>query len=74
MEFLSHHRGIVHLIKRLIYLGITLIDIATKCDRIFESLLQSQYSLPSGSGMAFLMAINAVMISLISNKVTKVLN
>ncbi|MBD2394592.1 hypothetical protein H6G11_10045 [Cyanobacterium aponinum FACHB-4101] len=32
MEFLSHHRGIVHLIKRLIYLGITLIDIATKCD------------------------------------------
>ncbi|AFZ54132.1 MFS transporter [Cyanobacterium aponinum] len=43
-------------------------------DRIFEPLLQSQYSLPSGSGMAFLIAISATIIILVSSKVANILD
>ncbi|WP_202803867.1 hypothetical protein [Geminocystis herdmanii] len=43
-------------------------------DRIFEPLMKSQFSLTSGSGMALLIGISAMMIILVSCKVTKFLD
>ncbi len=43
-------------------------------DQIFEPLMKSQFSLPSGSGMAFLIAISAMIIILVRSKVANFLD
>ncbi|BAQ65415.1 MFS transporter [Geminocystis sp. NIES-3709] len=43
-------------------------------DRIFEPLVQSQLSFPSGSGMALLIGISAIIIILVSSKVVNFLD
>jgi len=43
-------------------------------DRIFEPLMKSQFSLTSGSGMALLIGISAMMIILVSSKATNFLD